>query len=374
MIEVIQALVDKGYAYPSDGSVYFRVNRFPAYGALSGRKLSDLEEAHEAPVEQGKEHHLDFALWKASKPGEPYWESPWGRGRPGWHIECTAMSIKYLGETLDIHGGGLDLVFPHHENEIAQSVSYTGVSPFARYWMHNGMVQVGEEKMSKSLGNLVTVRQLLERYSPDAIRLFISNSHYRSPLTYSEASLQASERGVERLRQAANRSSNAAGQALDTAPNRERFIDAMDDDFNTPQALAALFDLARDANRIAEEGGNVASAQAALRELSGILGFTLAEPKAQIDTQGVARLVASLSDVLKQAGLDEIAANLAPPADRLKEQGNGTAEALDRLVQVRADLRKAKQWQLADSIRSGLADLEITLEDTPQGTVWRWRK
>ena len=332
IIEVIQGLISKGHAYESDGSVYFRVRSFPDYGKLSHQNIDDML-ARGSAEEGKKEYPLDFALWKAAKPGEPFWQSPWGEGRPGWHIECTAMALKYLGGSLDIHGGGQDLIFPHHENEITQSESFTGVVPFVRYWLHNGLLQLGEDKMSKSLGNLITVKQALERYSPDAIRLFILGSHYRSPLTYSEESLKAAEAGMERLRQAARERADSAGEpALDSEPFRQKFIESMDDDFNTAQAIAVLFDLVREINRAREEGLNIAEAQRTLVELAGVLGFTLEEPA-------------------------------KPPLE--------AAPLVELLIEVRDELRKAKQWQLADRIRSRLADMGIALEDTPKGTVWK---
>lgn len=332
IIEVIQGLISKGHAYESDGSVYFRVRSFPGYGKLSHQNIDDML-ARGSAEEGKKEYPLDFALWKAAKPGEPFWQSPWGEGRPGWHIECTAMALKYLGGSLDIHGGGQDLIFPHHENEITQSESFTGVVPFVRYWLHNGLLQLGEDKMSKSLGNLITVKQALERYSPDAIRLFILGSHYRSPLTYSEESLKAAEAGMERLRQAARERADSAGEpALDSEPFRQKFIESMDDDFNTAQAIAVLFDLVREINRAREEGLNIAEAQRTLVELAGVLGFTLEEPA-------------------------------KPPLE--------AAPLVELLIEVRDELRKAKQWQLADRIRSRLADMGIALEDTPKGTVWK---
>lgn len=332
IIEVIQGLISKGHAYESDGSVYFRVRSFPGYGKLSHQNIDDML-ARGSAEEGKKEYPLDFALWKAAKPGEPFWQSPWGEGRPGWHIECTAMALKYLGGSLDIHGGGQDLIFPHHENEITQSESFTGVVPFVRYWLHNGLLQLGEDKMSKSLGNLITVKQALERYSPDAIRLFILGSHYRSPLTYSEESLKAAEAGMERLRQAARGRADSAGEpALDSEPFRQKFIESMDDDFNTAQAIAVLFDLVREINRAREEGLNIAEAQRTLVELAGVLGFTLEEPA-------------------------------KPPLE--------AAPLVELLIEVRDELRKAKQWQLADRIRSRLADMGIALEDTPKGTVWK---
>ena len=376
MIEVISGLISKGYAYPAGGSVYFRVSRFPGYGKLSGRDLSQTETtgAHEP----GKESHWDFALWKASKPDEPFWDSPWGKGRPGWHIECTAMSLRHLGTTLDIHGGGRDLIFPHHENEIAQSESYTGISPFARYWLHNGMVQVGEEKMSKSLGNLVTVKQLLERYHPDAIRFLVASSQYRNPLTYSEAGLEAAEKGVERLRAAATRATDSGGASLDAVPFRQRFIEAMDDDFNSPQAVAVLFDLAREINRAAEDGGNVTMAQSALKELAGVLGITLARPveAVSMDMAALVGIAEKAAEQLAALGQDKLAAEARSYVASLKFGGQDSnhGEIADRLVELRRQMRTAKQWKLADTIRSGLAEVGISLEDTPQGTVWKYVK
>jgi len=245
IIEIVQGLIDKGYGYESQGSVYFRVRSVPDYGKLSHRSLDSMRSGARIETGEEKEDPMDFVLWKASKPGEPAWDSPWGKGRPGWHMECSAMCLKYLGNTLDIHGGGQDLVFPHHENEIAQSESFTGVKPFVRHWLHNGMVQLGGEKMSKSLGNLITIKEAVDKYSADAIRIFVLSSHYRSPLTYSEEILEAAEKGAERLRQTVNNpvSGNKTGKRIDTEPYRKRFSEAMDDDFNTAQAVASLFDL-----------------------------------------------------------------------------------------------------------------------------------
>jgi len=336
VIEIIQGLLAKGYAYESEGSVYFRVRNFSDYGKLSRRNLADMIPKA-CSYEEKKEYPLDFALWKASKPGEPFWESPWGEGRPGWHIECSAMALKYLGDTIDIHGGGQDLVFPHHENEIAQSESFTEVVPFARYWLHNGLMQQDKQKMSKSTGNLVSVKDALDRFSSDAIRLFILSSHYRNPLTYSEEALEASERGVERLRWALTNRANADERVaiLNTEPFEQKFIEAMDDDFNTAQAIAVLFELTREINRGAEQGANITKAQHTLLKLAGILGLTLKE----------------------------------------KTQPTPDAEAfISLLASTRDDLRQNQQWQLADKIRSGLADLGVTLEDTPQGTRWKYKR
>ena len=336
ILEVIQGLVQKGHAYEADGSVYFRVASDPDYGKLSRQSLEALQVGARVEVENVKEHPLDFTLWKAAKPGEPSWDSPWGRGRPGWHIECSAMSLRYLGETLDIHGGGQDLIFPHHENEIAQSESFTGVEPFVRYWIHNGLVQLGGEKMSKSVGVLVTIQEVLERYSPDALRMFILSSHYRSPLSFSEEGLEAAERGMERLRQAACAATNTnqEGQPMDTSEFSRRFVAAMDADFNTSQALATLFDLAREINRRLAQGTGVEEGQRTLMELGRVLGFTFEGNEVQ----------------------------LAPEA------------FIELLISLRADLRKGKQWEMADRVRAGLKELGIVLEDTPQKTIWKHEK
>jgi cysteinyl-tRNA synthetase len=286
-------------------------------------------------AEEGpKEDALDFTLWKGAKPGEPSWESPWGPGRPGWHIECSAMCLTYIGETLDIHGGGQDLVFPHHENEIAQSECFTGV-PFVRYWLHNGMLQMGQEKMSKSLGNLLTVPEVLARYSADALRLFVLGSHYRTPLTYSLDALEAAKRGAERLLVAARGGPRVGrGRGVIGDPYRQRFMEAMDDDFNTPQAMAVLFDLARDINRARDEGLDAEEGRGTLLELSEVIGLTLEEARPDM------------------------------PADPF----------IEALVQLRQELREAKQYSLADEVRSRLADMGVSLEDTPQGTVWKYRR
>jgi len=335
MLEVIKGLVDREHAYAAQGSVYFRVRSMPDYGKLSHRTLDSMMAGARIEPSEEKEHPMDFALWKAAKPGEPAWDSPWGKGRPGWHIECTAMSLKYLGETIDIHGGGQDLIFPHHENEIAQSECFTGKKPFVKYWLHNGLFQLGAEKMSKSLGNIVSIRKVLAKHSADAFRIFILGSHYRNPLTYAEEAVEAAERGAERLRQVVGGgviSGKATGEKLDAAPFRLRFIEAMDDDFGTPQALATIFDLARDVNRSAESGLDVSEARQALMELAGILGLTLKEPE-------------------------------KPFTD--------AEPFINLLIATRKRLREAKQFQLADEIRNKLTELGIALEDTPQGTVWK---
>ena len=362
IIEVIQGLIDKGYAYPAGGSVYFRVRSVADYGKLSHRSLESMIATECAVGGEEKEYPMDFALWKVAKPGEPWWQSPWGQGRPGWHIECSAMSLKYLGDTLDIHGGGQDLVFPHHENEIAQSESFTGIKPFVKYWLHNGLVQLGEDKMSKSLGNLITIKEALDKYSRDAIRIFVISSHYRSPITYSEEALEAAERGADRLRQANDR--EGGGEQLDWTERarrqRQQFIEAMDDDFNTAQAVAVLFDVARDINRFGDEGYTVIHGQQVLVELAGILGLTLKPPeKPPLDAEPLWQLMDEIKGLI-------IKPQEVPPTD--------VDSLLQLLISARNQLREAGQWQLADNIRAKLTELGIALEDTPQGTVWKRKR
>ncbi|MFA5374308.1 MAG: cysteine--tRNA ligase [Dehalococcoidia bacterium] len=352
IIEVIAGLIDKGHAYPVGGDVYFSVSSFPGYGKLSHRRPEDM--ISESGNENIKKHPMDFALWKGAKPGEPQWDSPWGLGRPGWHIECTAMSIKYLGETIDIHGGGNDLVFPHHENEIAQSEAFTGKAPFARYWIHNGLLQLGNQKMSKSLGNLITIKEALAKHSPDAIRLFILSSHYRSPLTVTDDGWDAAEKGIERLRQATLRNSINKSSVFDAEDYRLRFIESMDDDFNTAQAIAALFDLARDINRYAEEGISVTDAQSLLLNLCGILGLKLEEAKVELNP-------APYITLAKESGISI-------------GEGKPASYYIERLIEKRAEAKKSKDWALADNIRKSLAAKGITLKDTPQGTTWSYKK
>ncbi len=366
MIEIVRGLVDKEFAYAVGGNVYFRVRNVPDYGKLSHRTLESMMAGARIEPGEEKEHPMDFLLWKEAKPDEPSWESPWGQGRPGWHIECSAMSIKYLGETLDIHGGGQDVLFPHHENEIAQSESFTGKKPFVKYWLHNGLLKMretDEAKMSRSLGNLVTIREALEKYSADAVRIFVLGSYYRGPLTYSEEALEAAERGAERLRQAAHLKGGEIQLKVDFTirDSRQRFINAMDDDFNTAQALATIFDLTREINRLNEQGFDVTSAQQVLVELAGVLGLTLeAREESPLDTELIAEFYAAVCQELGRV-----------PA----YNDVGDAEMMvNDLVEVRQELRKAKQWQQADMVRNKLDELGIALEDTPKGTIWRHKR
>ncbi len=335
IIRFVERLIDRGAAYVAGGDVYFDVTSDDDYGKLSNRSIDD--QRGERDLQSGAKHHPgDFALWKEAKPEEPEavkFDSPWGKGRPGWHIECSVMSTQMLGETFDIHGGGMDLIFPHHENEIAQSEAYTGREPFVRFWLHNGWLYLGEEKMSKSLGNIIPISDALQKYGGDGCRLFVLNSHYRSPLTYSEEGLEAGKRGAERLRLAANLPGEGKGAPLDAQPLRQRFIEAMEDDLNTAQATASLFDLAREINRSRDEGRPVQDAQATLRELAGLLGLTLTEEEAAMAVRPF----------------------------------------IDLLVEVRDGLREAKLYDLSDRVRVRLAELGIALEDTAGSTRWRRR-
>mgnify|MGYP001281156357 CR=1 FL=1 len=336
IIEMIQGLIDSDHAYVVEGGdVNYRVTSFDEYGKLSHRNLDEMMAGARIEVDPRKENPMDFVLWKAAKPGEPAWDSPWGPGRPGWHIECSVMAMKHLGNTIDIHGGGSDLIFPHHENEIAQSEAFPENRPFARYWMHNGMLQLGGEKMSKSIGNLIPLRELIERGDGRAFRLAVLQSIYRNPLVYNEEVLEAARRGLERLDTAA-RGYDPAATAHDpvaTAASAEaetRFRAAMDDDFNTPVAVSVLFDLARSANRA--EGDAKQTYQAKLVELAGVLGLELGKA-------------------------DAAAGDAAP--------------FIDLLLEVRDELRTAKQWALSDKIRDELAERGIVVEDSPTGATWR---
>jgi cysteinyl-tRNA synthetase len=339
ILAMIQALIERGHAYAADnGDVYYSVSSFDGYGKLSGKSLEDLQAGARVEVGEVKRDPLDFVLWKAAKPGEPCWSSPWGDGRPGWHIECSAMSTCCLGDTFDIHGGGADLTFPHHENEIAQSEGATG-KPFVNYWMHNGFVRINDEKMSKSLGNFFTVREILNRYQAEEVRYFILTSQYRSPLNYDDEHLDNARHALTRFYTALRglpQARAAGGEGF-----REDFFAAMDDDFNTPEALAALFELTREINRVRGEGeGQAAELAALLRELGGILGILQDDPEAYL--RGGAGGDDGLSD-----------------------------QAIDEMIRQRQEAKAAKEWAEADRIRDELKARGVVLEDSPQGTTWR---
>ncbi len=352
IVAMIRTLIDKGHAYVApNADVYYRVRGFAAYGALSGKSLDDLQAGARVDVDEDKEDPLDFVLWKAAKPGEPQWDSPWGPGRPGWHIECSAMSMHCLGRHFDIHGGGMDLKFPHHENEIAQSEAATG-EPFVNLWMHNGYVQVDQEKMSKSLGNFFTVREVLARYAPEVVRYFILASHYRSPLDYSDENLHQAKVTVDGFYLALRGLDPAPAGTAATGEYPARFDAAMDDDFNTPKALAVLAALAGDINRVrrdAGQGARAAQLGAVLRRLGDALGLFQADPEAYL--QGGGGHAGAAGATAAGAGL-------------------GAAQIED-LIGRRNAARARKDWTEADRIRAELTAAGVVLEDSAGETVWR---
>jgi cysteinyl-tRNA synthetase len=393
IVRIIAGLIEKGYAYPAGGDVYFDVTKDPDYGKLCNRDPEQLEAGARIEVSDKKRNPGDFALWKGAKPGEPTWDSPWGPGRPGWHIECSAMAMKYLGQTLDIHGGGLDLQFPHHENELAQSESFTGV-PFVRYWMHNGLMKTGDKKMAKSAGNEIVVTELLKRYQPETLRFLLLNTHYRSPIEYSEERLKELQRALENFYRFFERYQRIAGESFYevkvpwTRPDdfdanwtvgsdweeyvqlRQKFLDCMNDDLNTAGAIGVINEVVTSLNRFAQKkqlDGVGAKAQpalnifqkgvAVLRELTQVLGL-FREPERSH----------TASDKLLP-GLRALAAELKTPIDAAQNQHlDGVIEAF---LKQRKTARKAKNFALADQIRQRLGQMGITLEDRPGGTDWR---
>jgi cysteinyl-tRNA synthetase len=355
MIQLIQKLLDAEVAYQIDGDVFYNVKRYKKYGQLSGKNIDDLQAGSRVDIDNRKKSPLDFALWKSAKPGEPYWETPWGKGRPGWHIECSVMSTKYLGETFDIHAGGEDLIFPHHENEIAQSCGI-GNSSFAKYWMHNGFLNIRGEKMSKSLGNFLTTREILKKYPPEVLRLFFLQKHYRSPISYSEEILDETKSAWQRLQKLYDEIVNFGFQenSIDqdslspkakefyqfVDQNRNDFIAAMEDDFNSAKAIGKLFEIVKESNRFLNDGSIpsneksvLVSAKSVLDEFSGFLSL-IAKKQNQSETE--------VEDL---------------------------AKILDLVVNIRNELRKEKMWSLADKVRDGLNQVGYVIEDKPSGSV-----
>ncbi len=368
IIGLVQKLIDQDVAYAVEGDVFFAVEKFPSYGALSNRTLEEMQAGARIEVDPRKKHPMDFALWKQGKPGEPVWDSPWGPGRPGWHIECSAMSVRYLGETFDIHGGGKDLIFPHHENERAQSMAVSS-KPLARYWVHNGFVTIQGEKMSKSLGNFLTIQEMTRRFHPEGIRLLLLSRHYRSPLDYSDQAMQEAQMGLRRLYTLLRDLENPEGR-LQTKGNEslsqeriqetedairgfeDNFQKAMEDDFNTAQAIGHMYEVARQLNRIMDT----------------------VRPK---EIKGLADQFKRAAGLFKQYGQILGILTLSPQAflemeqRRLLEKKGLSTEAIEKLIAERNRARKEKDWARADVLRERLIEIKVLLKDTPQGTVWQ---
>lgn len=356
IVEFIEKLILKGFAYPINGDVYYSVEKFKRYGKLSGRKLEDMEAGARIDIDERKQNPFDFALWKSAKPGEPAWDSPWGQGRPGWHIECSAMSREYLGETFDIHGGGKDLCFPHHENEIAQSESLSG-KPFVRYWVHNGFVNINQEKMSKSLGNFLMIKDVLKSYHPETVRLFLLSNHYRSPIDFTDKAMDESSKGLDKIYALLERVEKKVGpiflvQDVDPGICWKHFCDAMDDDFNSARSIGIIFDTVRSLNRLLDQHENnlpsevkqtLQSGLADIRRTGEILGMFLEHPTQYFDNKQ--------TQILEQKSIDHA--------------------VVAEMVEQREAARKSKNWEMADQIRKELVDMGISLEDRAEGPVWK---
>jgi cysteinyl-tRNA synthetase len=365
MIELVETLIKKEYAYAAEGNVFFSIEKFPSYGKLSGRKLDEMKPGARVDVDERKRHPLDFVLWKKAKEDEPSWESPWGEGRPGWHIECSAMSIKYLGESFDIHGGGQDLIFPHHENEIAQSEGCTG-KPFARYWLHNGFVTINREKMSKSLGNFFTLREILEKYDPLAVRLFLISTHYRHPIDFSDDELGKSVRKLERLKECDRKLRNLRAE-IDSPTKKENskflkeFEGHMDNDFNAPGALGVIFDMTRHINTEIDKGRTKEADFAIVVEefvkLREVLGLPV--------TDEAQHLQARWDEIDESKSLSD------EETEKLLSLGENLADSeIEELIIQRELARRNGSWEKADKIRTELSKF-LRIQDTSEGTVWK---
>lgn len=359
IIEMVHTLVANGFAYEVEGDVYFAVNKFEGYGKLSGRTLEDMQAGARVEVDDRKKNPLDFALWKAAKPGEPSWDSPWGKGRPGWHIECSAMSLKYLANGFDIHGGGADLIFPHHENEIAQSEAYAGSEPFVRYWLHNGFITVNQEKMSKSLGNFFLVRDILAKFPADVVRFYLLATHYRSPLDFDDQKLEVAAKGLERIRTslklaedtlALAEKASGAGATPNVDDFREAltktkndFIQAMDDDFNTSLAIAAIFDFCREVNSFINDSSFAPGSVA----------------------------VSVLKDAMNLFNEFDMVLGVIKPYNKEKPDDGMVDNLMEIIISIRQQARAKKDWAVADAVRDQLKAIGIVLEDTPHGVRWK---
>ncbi len=355
IIQFIEKLIKKGFAYQINGDVYYSVEKFKEYGKLSGRKLEDMEAGARVEIDERKHNPFDFVLWKSSKPGEPAWESPWGKGRPGWHIECSAMSNEYLGETFDIHGGGKDLNFPHHENEIAQSEGIFG-KPFVKYWIHNGFVNIDQEKMSKSLGNFLMIKDVIKTYHPDVVRLFLLSNHYRSPIDFTDKAMDEARSGLDKIYAFLERAEEKIGlisdQDVETGDCFQRFSEAMDDDFNSARGIGILFDTVRSTNRLLDQHQDnlsqvikktIQSNRSDILKIGNVLGILMEPPKVYFDKK-------------RFRGL---------------EQKSIDPDVIDKMVKEREEARKTKNWEKADQIREQLDDMNIIIEDRPDGTIWK---
>jgi cysteinyl-tRNA synthetase len=359
IIDVVQRLVDRGHAYEAGGDVFFAVESFKDYGKLSGRKLEEMQAGARVEIDERKRNPFDFVLWKAAKPGEPMWDSPWGPGRPGWHIECSAMSTRFLGSHFDIHGGGQDLIFPHHENELAQSEGAFG-PPVINFWIHNGFVRINQEKMSKSLGNFLLIKDIVKRYHPEAVRLFLLSNHYRSPVDFTEQAIIEAESGLEKIYALLQRIDEEIGVSGGSEPEQgpgllwEKFCEAMDDDFNSALVMGHVFETVRRTNRLMDdlpgepgpdEQATLRSARADLGRVGSVLGF-LSEDPVQFFEQ-------RKSNLLKSKGVD--------------------VAAIERLVEERTQARGQKDWAAADRIRDELAAMGVEIKDGAGGTAWKMK-
>ncbi len=355
IIQFIEKLIKGGFAYRVEGDVYFSVEKFKEYGKLSGRKLDEMEAGARIDINERKNNPFDFVLWKSAKPGEPFWESPWGKGRPGWHIECSVMSSEYLGVTFDIHGGGKDLCFPHHENEIAQSESISG-EPFVKYWIHNGFVNINQVKMSKSLGNFLMIKDILKTYHPEVVRLFLLSNHYRSPVDFTEKAMDEARKGLDKIyaffARVEEKIGSVSDQNIEPGDCWQQFCEAMDDDFNSARGIGIIFDTVRKANRLLDRHENSGFGQikqtmqyalADIRRTGNILGILLEKPAVYFEKQQ--------TQVLEQKSVDPT--------------------MIAKMVEERNAARKAKNWKKADQIRNQLADMDVILEDRPEETVWK---
>jgi len=354
IIQFVEKLIQKGFAYRINGDVYYSVEKFRKYGKLSGRRLEDMEAGARIDIDERKRNPFDFVLWKSAKTGEPAWESPWGMGRPGWHIECSAMSNEYLGETFDIHGGGRDLCFPHHENEIAQSESVSG-KLFVKYWVHNGFVNINKEKMSKSLGNFLMIKDVLKTYHPEVVRLFLLSNHYRSPIDFTDKALEEAKMGLDKIYALLERNE----KMMDLKPDQnvepgecwQRFCEAMDDDFNSARSIGILFETVRSTNRFldqkklsGETKKTIQSNHSDILRIGNVLGLLMEQPKVYFEKKQ--------TRVLEQKSIDP--------------------DVIDKMIKQRDEARKAKNWQKADQIRNKLTDMNIILEDRAEGTIWKF--